>query len=560
MGVQRRRMSLVKCDQRGRNNMACVEHFNRSKRRASMPGRRIGALRRRVRVGPFIAAMSLVLGTGVGSIAFAGDRDDRPPVPWTKAVPRAHCGPHDRPESGLQGETTLAERVSGAVDHGFTCNLELVGQFEGEGASFGFTWFDRCAYYGTGGGRGAPSPLQQHVGVVVVDAWNPQHPQATAYLDDPAMDEPWESLRVNTKRKLLGGTRGLGLAPVADRFFAFYDISDCAHPVRLSVADVTGHIGHEGRFTRDGLTYYGTRSVGVGVTALDVTDPAHPKELVHSNDYLVHGLSFNKEGTRGYFAQLGSPNAVTGATPNGLVIVDVSDVQFRVPNPQIRTISTLFWNDGATAQVPLPVTIHGRPHLIFTDEHGSGGSAAMSNAGKAHACALGLPPNGFPRIIDISDEKHPKTIAKIMLEIDDPANCPVILNDPPDIISSSSHYCNVDHTDDPKILACTFREAGLRVFDIHDPYHPREIAYFKPRARRTEVRPGSVFWGPQYANGSDRTTDQTPTDVRFVRQADDLQLWFTSEDNGFQIVKFTEEFKKNEKNMFDDRDIEDERD
>jgi len=59
-------------------------------------------------------------------------------------------------------------------------------------------------------------------------------------------------------------------------------------------------------------------------------------------------------------------------------------------------------------------------------------------------------------------------------------------------------------------------------------------------ARGTEVRPGSVFWGPQYANGANRTTDQTPTDVRFRKYKGELQLWFTSEDNGFQIVKFSD--------------------
>ena len=40
------------------------------------------------------------------------------------------------------------------------------------------------------------------------------------------------------------------------------------------------------------------------------------------------------------------PDKARGATcaaPNGLVIVDVTDVQFRRPNPQIRVISTLFW-------------------------------------------------------------------------------------------------------------------------------------------------------------------------------------------------------------------------
>jgi hypothetical protein len=452
-------------------------------------------------------------------------------------VPKARCGPGDRPETGLQGQTTTAERESGASAVGFNCNLELVGQFEGEGASCGFAWFEDCAYYGTGGGRGAPSPLQVYPGVVVLDVSNPKHPRMTATLTDPAMLEPWESLKVNPGRKLLGATRGLGQDPI-DRYFAFYDISDCAHPVVLSVPEVVGHLGHAGNFAPDGRTYYGTWTIGPTLTAMDISTPSLPNVLLIA-PYLVHDLSVSADGTRGYLAQNGSPNSTTNPTPNGLVIADLSDIQFRRPNPQIRTISTLFWNDGATAQQTLPIFYRSRPYLIFTDEHGSGSSSAQSNAAKQYACSLGLPPNGFARIIDISDERNPRVISKMKLEIGDPANCAAILNNTPDIISSSSHYCGVDRISNPRLLACTHREAGLRVFNIKDPFNPREIAYYKPRARRMEVRPGSVFWGPQYANGGDRTTDQTPSQVRFKSHNGQLHLWFTSEDNGFQIVRFT---------------------
>jgi hypothetical protein len=89
------------------------------------------------------------------------------------------------------------------------------------------------------------------------------------------------------------------------------------------------------------------------------------------------------------------------------------------------------------------------------------------------------------------------------------------------------------------MLACSYREAGLRVFDIRDPFHPREIAYYKPPGRRTEVRPGSSL------RGSDRATDHTPTRPRFVKRKGEKgeknrgELWFTSMDGGFQIVRFT---------------------
>jgi hypothetical protein len=212
------------------------------------------------------------------------------------------------------------------------------------------------------------------------------------------------------------------------------------------------------------------------------------------------------------------------------VILDVSDIQFRRPDPQIRVISTLFWEDGGQAQQTLPVTFHGRPHLIFTDEAGAGGTG-----GREGACARGLPPSGFARIIDISDEHNPKTISKLMLEVHDPANCAEILTIPEPNSNYSSHYCTPDRKRNPRLLACSYFAAGIRVFDIRDPYHPREVAYYKPPARRTAFLPGSSIWSPT----ADRTADFAPTDIRWRKHKGETHLWFSSADNGFQIVRFT---------------------
>src|SRR5579859_6577153 len=64
---------------------------------------------------------------------------------------KAQCGPSDRTESGLQGQTTSKERASGDSERGYNCNLELVGQFRGEGAfsQDGPSYFDHCAYVAT---------------------------------------------------------------------------------------------------------------------------------------------------------------------------------------------------------------------------------------------------------------------------------------------------------------------------------------------------------------------------------------------------------------------------
>jgi hypothetical protein len=127
-------------------------------------------------LGPLLSA-SIALADVTG----AGDkRASTVPVPWTGPVPRANCGPGDRTESGLQCQTTPEERSSGDSTRGYNCNLELVGQYQGEGAysQDGPAYADDCAYYATDN----ITPQQKHHGVVVVDASDSRHPKPTAYL------------------------------------------------------------------------------------------------------------------------------------------------------------------------------------------------------------------------------------------------------------------------------------------------------------------------------------------------------------------------------------------
>src|SRR5689334_11969230 len=47
------------------------------------------------------------------TLAATGSAESGEPLPWTGPVPRANCGPGDRTERGMQGETTRQERLSG---------------------------------------------------------------------------------------------------------------------------------------------------------------------------------------------------------------------------------------------------------------------------------------------------------------------------------------------------------------------------------------------------------------------------------------------------------------
>jgi hypothetical protein len=294
------------------------------------------------------------------------------------AVPKAQCGPGDRTESGLQGQTTVQERFSGDSELGYNCNLQLVGQNMGEGAysQDGPAYAGNCAYYGTDNN----TPQQQHHGVTVVDASDPQQPRVTAHLDDTAAAlTPHENLQTNTRRHLLA------VAQTGGPDFAVYDISDCRHPVLKADIQLPGSNAHMGNFAPDGMTYYvGQTNRGVGgfVYIVDLTDPSHPRELPpwqYLGDGRPHEAWLNPagfipgaaEGTRLYAGQPGE-FGVTGSSagPDGLVIEDVSDYQNRVPNPQIRIVGKLFWSDQGQAEEMLPVKIKGRPYIISTDEVG----------------------------------------------------------------------------------------------------------------------------------------------------------------------------------------------
>ena len=164
-----------------------------------------------------------------------------------------------------------------------------------------------------------------------------------------------------------------------------------------------------------------------------------------------------------------SRSATTATAPtspaidSGLIILDTSEIQARVPNPQVREIARLTWDSMSIPQNAIPVTIDGHPYLVEIDEFGT------------------LDEVGAGRIIDIGDETKPQVISNLRLEVHQPENFDADAGDPGagnPLQGYAGHYCNVPTRVDPGIVACSMILSGLRVFDIRDPRHPREIAYF----------------------------------------------------------------------------------
>jgi len=473
-------------------------------------------------------------------------------------VARATCGPGDRPETALQGQVPANLRAAGF--HGFNCNLQLIGQARGVGANWQTTQFkDRaghtCGYHGTASpALSGPGRTQSTYGVPIVDLTTPTAPAIVGHLQTTSMLDPWESLKVNERRQLLAADNGQngGGGPEVD----IYDISlDCRTPQLLaSIAVGTAGgggavapvIGHEGAWAPDGLTYYGgdLSTNGGQYYAVDTANPTTPKLITTWVPGIanVHGMSISDDGNRGYFVSLGglSGNPIadlndpTKPANNGLLIYDLSQIQARVPNPQVRLISRLLWKDGSVAQHTIPVKIGGRPYIVFVDEAGSGGLSSTAQA--QGACAAGFTPFPLARIIDVSDEANPAIVSRLALEIHNPKSCSMVVPDLAglSIFTYGSHYCSVDNKQNATTLVCGYFNSGIRVFDIRDPAQPKEIAYFNPAGATTPSSGSNHTLSNNFvAGGPDWCSAQAHLD------ATNGTLWTTCQDNGVLMLKFT---------------------
>ncbi|HSW15130.1 MAG TPA: hypothetical protein VLI06_19940 [Solimonas sp.] len=464
---------------------------------------------------PFL--YTALIATAVLALVACGSRSgDAPSSPdtggHTGAAPKAACGPGSRPETGMQGRITAEDHDSGRAAEGYTCNTELVGSYTTPNAISSVAGFKveryvdkagrECAYYDTTT-LFPTSVLDMSVGVNVLDMSDPVHPVMTTRLVTPAMLSPHESLLVSQEAGVLAAVMGnIAAYPgVVD----VYDLSeDCRDP-QLRASALVGVLGHESGMAPDGKTFYTSSPGTPTLSAVDISDPSQPRRLLTTN-YRSHGLSISADGNRAYVAA----GSFTGA---GLIILDVSEVQARKDNPQVREISRLNWDNISIPQNAIPFTRNGKPYVLEIDEFASNETRGFPAANGDNV--------GAARIIDIGDETRPKVISQVRLEVHEPENRATVGDDPggSSIIGGyAGHYCNLPTRVDPTIVACSMILSGLRVFDIRDVYHPKEVAYFNPPT------PG----------GANHNAVSSPA---FVPER--KEIWYSDANSGFYVVRVT---------------------
>jgi len=456
--------------------------------------------------GPFGPLNDLLaLGQGGGQTPNSAPVQ-KPAAPPIEPTPRAHCDPGSKPEPDIQGRVP-----AGSATNGLWCNVKLLSH---QGTSGGFKVYryadgagHECAYYDTAllFPMNAFNVNSNGVGVAVLDMSNPSKPVQTDTLTEPPMLSPHESLNLNSTRGLLAAVDGN--PSTEPGLVSIYDVhKDCRHPVH-TYTGLIARLGHESGFSQDGKTFYATSTAFQAITAIDVTDPYAPHAIWQGNVF-SHGMSLSDDGNRAYIAD-----------PNGrnMLVLDTSEIQARQPDPQAREISRITWDRASIPQNAIPFTSHGKPYVLEFDEY------------NASTLGSGSPGDvGAGRIIDISDELHPKIVSYLRLQVNQPAEHAAAGGDPGadgplhgGAQGYAAHYCNIPTRVDPTVVACSFIVSGLRIFNITDLTKPREIGYF--------VAPTQ----PKAENGG-QASDFAMSMPAFVPRRH--EIWFTDGTSGFYAL------------------------
>ncbi|MFJ4234249.1 LVIVD repeat-containing protein [Cellulosimicrobium cellulans] len=290
---------------------------------------------------------------------------------------------------------------------------------------------------------------------------------------------------------------------------AIYDISIPGAPRPISFLPVDGIGVHRLWFTGGRYAYASVLPDGFSdyvLRVIDLADPAHPR---WAGEYWLPGMNTAAgeqptwDASRWRYALhhaiVAGDTAYASWRDGGLTLLDVSD------RAAPTLVSHRNWSPpyggGTHTALPLP----GRDLLVVADE----ATADDVADGLKHVW-----------VFDIREPENPVSIATFPTPAED------------DYATKGRHFGPHNlHENRPgsfvseELVFATFQNAGVRAFDLTDPYAPRQVAAFVPGAPETVIdpRPGG------------RAVVQT-ADV-YVR--DDGITFITDYNGGLDVLEFT---------------------
>lgn len=521
----------------------------------------------RGRRGAWRVLLAVVVLGGITPLARADDGLDGllgwATSPLAPAVTEQHhlCGEEDLPETGIQGHVPKADQDSGRAEQGYNCGLEVIGHTAlGAGGrpdvNANMAWAGRCAYVASSAGLSVvpqtpPSPPPGS-GVAVVSVTDDGQPTHVDTLRSPGAVATAETLHAVTTPEgrsiLVVGQYGNDIIS-GPKAMDVYDVSDpdCRKHRRIPNPDHPDDPSqptywwpaniHNLTLSADGRYVFATQPLQVadlsglwdddprtGVVHLGNLQSAMPGPpvgvgpLANVDDVLPDALS-----------DLGGPaNAAHEAWPSAdgrtlyvggvtaafelLSVVDIGEWLQRRPDGSPVGPPRLLSQRAGRGHSIREATIGGRRYLLHSEE---------SVFGLAYGCLpeLAAPFAGpaQPWLTDVSDPTAPRTRSQMGLEINEPEHC---LDQVAAQENSSVHYHDVDDPTDTTFVMASMWNAGLRIFDVRDPEHPTEVAYFNP---------GDVAPGPGVV------LDQAWGHVRWVPERG--QVWLATARGGFWVLR-----------------------
>jgi hypothetical protein len=331
-------------------------------------------------------------------------------------------------------------------------NTKLVSHIDCAGG--GQVWVDGNELY--------VGHMQAPTGTTIVDISDPKNPKTLARIDVP---EGWHSHKVRTSNGIMIVNHeaiGKGGPPDYRGGLAIYDVSRPSQPKFITKWETQGAGVH--RYDFDGRYAYVSATkegyVGNIVVILDLKDPAMPTEVSH---WWIPG-QWKAGGEEYPWADFTEPRCHhplrAGNRLNvsywhhGMYILDISDLS----KPKMisgHRRSPAFPHPTHTC-LSVPTPLKGRKVMVVADED---------------VAALGPSAPAFAWMFDVTNEKLPTPIATINVEGVDKDGS----KQPP---MTGCHQPSERFSG--TIIPFAWFAQGLRLFDIADPFAPREVGHYLP--------------------------------------------------------------------------------
>jgi hypothetical protein len=314
-------------------------------------------------------------------------------------------------------------------------------------------------------------------GWTILEVTDPAHPKKRAYIPGP--DNTWTLQVQVADQKMLTSLEKIppawGGNPDAscEEGIYLWDVSDPVNPKRLSHFRTQGTGTHRNYYEGGRYAHLAAGMPGFEgniYVVLDIDDPEKPCEVARwflPEQYLAGGGKPRRQPFLGLHgpAYVEGERAYLGYGLGGMVILDISNVR----RPSL--VSQLEFGAGIGSNM---VGIH------TVVPYKKRNLAVLNTEALEEECNEAL---NFAGIVEIQDEANPRLISLFPLP-EPPIKAPY-----PNFSKrggrfgphNQHHYQN--HPDllfRDDLIYLTYFNAGLRVFDISDPYLPKETGYFIP--------------------------------------------------------------------------------